>query len=96
MVDQHTRNTIREAVARVTRRRDAIRVLDTMPKVRYVFSCYLCGSHNYSLVCLSGGLDPDLLEVCSICGNMGKDDSGWRQELMRREQLRVRRDSQQP
>ena len=92
MIPDHVREEIQEAIRKATRVPARIRVLNTRPRFRYVFTCHRCGSHNYSLVHVSGGWGDDPIKVCSICGGMGNGNAGFEQELERRRRMREQGD----
>ena len=84
MISDKPKQEIREAIKQAARVPPRIRVLNSRPRFRYLYTCHRCSSHNCSLVHISEGLGADPIKVCSICGNMGNGNANWERELDKR------------
>jgi predicted RNA-binding Zn-ribbon protein involved in translation (DUF1610 family) len=58
-----------------------IRVLPTLPRFRYTYTCPRCGCHVVSHLAASGGWGAPYLRICSSCGWV---HSNWRRGPYRR------------
>ena len=74
MIDEQAKQEILAAIQEAARVPASIRVLPTMPKFRYVYTCPRCGCHVYRQFQIGPVPGSHRIRVCAMCGIRKHDD----------------------